>query len=216
MSVSPTESLRPRFAVLWDRAIGSGDPARTWARLDAGYGAAGRHYHGWPHVATMLSGFDRAVDETGFDAGRRDAVELAIFFHDAVYDARRSDNEAASAALLVEEAGPAARLGAEAIARLRAMILATADHRPNEDPAARLLCDLDLAILGAPARAYADYAEAVRREYAHLPDPVWRLGRAEVLRRFLARERLYQGATFARLYETAARTNLRDELARLA
>lgn len=96
------------------------------------------------------------------------------------------------------------------------MVLATADHRPSEDAATRLLCDLDLAILGAPAPDYASYVAAVRREYAHVPDLVWQFGRAAMLRRFLERERIFQGAAFARLYETAARANLKGELTRLA
>lgn len=213
---SSEPSLRSRFGDLWARAVGPDDPSRPWRRLDDGYGADGRHYHGWPHVAAMRAGLDRSVDEAGLAADPRDALALAIFFHDAVYDPRRSDNEPASAALLSEEAGPDPRLGRDGLARVCEMILATADHRPSADRATRLLCDLDLAVLGALDAEYAAYAQAIRREYEHVPEPVWRLGRAAVLQRFLARDRLYQTPSFAALYEAGARANLRGELAMLA
>lgn len=207
--------LRSRFEELWVHAVGASDPSPSWRRLDAGYGSAERRYHGWSHVAAMLAGLDRSAEETGTGPVRRAELALAIYFHDAVYDPRRSDNEAASAALFREEAGSAPRLGRDGRDRVCAMILATADHRPSEDEATRLLCDLDLTVLGAPEDDYAAYARAIRREYEHVPEPVWRLGRASVLRRFLAREGLYQTLAFSALYEAQARTNLRGELATL-
>lgn len=215
----PALSLRPRFDALWSRAVAAGDPARPWGRLDAGYGDPGRAYHGWAHVAAMLADLDAASAEPDFAQNLADArideVELAVFFHDAVYDPRRADNEAASAALFAEEAGPRPVIDGEGVRRVRALILATAEHRPSPDPATRLLIDLDLAVLGAEPGIYADYARAIRREYAHVPDAAWRFGRGAVLRRFLDRERIFSGASFARRFEARARANLAGELAAL-
>lgn len=205
-------SLRARFDALWARTVGT-PGAAAWRALDAGYGAADRHYHGWPHVAALLAGHDSVRAHPDFVGVDGDAVDLAIAFHDAVYDTARADNEARSADLLRAEAGPASEE-----ARVRAaiaMIHATAAHGPSADPATRLLLDLDLAVLGAPRAVYAAYAAAIRREYAAVPEAAWRLGRAQVLDRFLARPRLYQTDLFHDRLEAAARANLAAEAAGL-
>jgi predicted metal-dependent HD superfamily phosphohydrolase len=91
------------------------------------------------------------------------------------------------------------------------MIRATAAHETSADPATRLMLDLDLAVLGAAPPVYAAYAAAIRREYAAVPEAIWRLGRAGVLDRFLARPRLYQTRLFQERLEGAARINLAAE-----
>ncbi|KQO49346.1 MULTISPECIES: hypothetical protein [unclassified Methylobacterium] len=207
------QSLRQRFDGVWTRAVGGSGAEAAWRALDAGYGEAARHYHGWPHVRALLAGHDAVrglPDVSGLDG---DAIDLAIYFHDAVYDPARSDNEARSADLLVTCSGSG--LGRECIRSAVAMIRATAAHGPSEDPETRLMLDLDLAVLGAPRAIYEAYAAAVRREYAMVPDAAWRIGRAGVLDRFLDRPRLYQTGHFHDRLESAARANLADEAAAL-
>ncbi|EKF38376.1 hypothetical protein MOQ_001416 [Trypanosoma cruzi marinkellei] len=63
-----------------------------------------RHYHTMAHLEEMLSCLARFQSEAPVahrlpaEGTRRLVVELAILFHDAVYDPRRSDNEERSAA----------------------------------------------------------------------------------------------------------------------
>lgn len=206
--MSPGGPLRDRFIALWNRTTGL-DGAATFARLDAGYGAPERRYHDWAHVAAMLAGLDAWAPGAALPAESLDDIALAVFFHDAVYDATRNDNEARSAALLAEEARDGWLLG-ERLERIGRMIEATAAHALSADPATQALLDLDLAILAAEPAAYGAYAAAIRREYAHVPEPLWRAGRAAVLERFLARERIYGSPAFAAL-EAAARANLSAE-----
>ncbi|MHC1999350.1 HD domain-containing protein [Methylobacterium sp. CM6241] len=205
--------LRQRFDGVWTRAVGGSGAEAAWRALDAGYGEAARHYHGWPHVRALLAGHDAVrglPDVSGLDG---DAIDLAIYFHDAVYDPARSDNEVRSADLLVTCSG--SDLGRDCIRSAVAMIRATAAHGPSEDPETRLMLDLDLAVLGAPRAIYEAYAAAIRREYAMVPDAAWRIGRAGVLDRFLDRPRLYQTGHFHDRLESAARANLADEAAAL-
>ena len=61
--------------------------------LAAAYQAPSRHYHTLQHVDNLLKRLDATVLQ---DAP---VVELAVWFHDAVYNAFKSDNEARSAAL---------------------------------------------------------------------------------------------------------------------
>jgi predicted metal-dependent HD superfamily phosphohydrolase len=185
------------------------------ADLSRAYRTPGRSYHNLRHIETLLE----LARQHGAALSDPDAVEAAIWFHDAVYDPRRSDNEEKSAELA------AARLAGvtsdERITRIGAMIRATAGHTlpALSDPGAAADCalflDMDLAVLaGAPAE-FAAYEGQVRREYAFLPEPQWIAGRRRVLENFLARPAIYLSETFRRTYENRARQNLAQALARL-
>lgn len=179
--------------------------------LAARYAEPWRAYHVMKHIGHCLREFDR--ERRLSDDG--DAVQAAIWFHDAVYFPGRPDNEAESAALAqaVLEAGGVALARRRRIAEL---ILATAHDVPPGTPDARLLTDIDLAILAAEPAAYDEYEGAIRREYAALSDLEFAAGRSDFLRRFLARPRLYATDAFHQRYEAAARSNLVRALAALA
>ena len=173
-----------------------------------------RHYHTLDHVAALLALLGRHA-VAGSDC---DTLTLAILFHDVVYDPMRPDNEAASAARASERL---ASLGVppELIAKVGCYILATRHGRPAEaigEADLALLLDLDLSILAAAADEYRSYAEAIRREYASVPDRLYRPGRRRVLEGFLARERIYLTPRLAALWERPARANLVAEIADLA
>lgn len=173
-----------------------------------------RHYHDWTHVEALLRHFE-SVKERIAD---REAVLYAILFHDSVYDPRAKDNERRSAALLLESDPP---IGATSLALAHRMIVATEGHvMPDElDPRALEDCahflDMDLAILGADAERFDIYEDQVRREYAHVPEDAFRKGRAQVLRTFLARERLYFSEWGQQRFERRARENCRRSIAAL-
>jgi predicted metal-dependent HD superfamily phosphohydrolase len=189
------------------------DPVR--AELVRAYGAPDRHYHGLRHIEALLG---LAAQHAGAIADRG-AVEAAIWFHDAIYDTRRGDNEERSAALA------AARLAGttadDRIARIAAMIRATAGHIVPEFADARaardcaLFLDMDLAVLGSEATEFDAYEQAVRREYDWVPEPQWIAGRRAVLTGFLERPAIYATAPFRLSHEAAARRNLAHALARL-
>jgi predicted metal-dependent HD superfamily phosphohydrolase len=179
------------------------------------YSEPGRHYHNLDHIAALLG----LLDQHGQDARNRDAIELAIFFHDAVYRPTRSDNEAASAALArarLTQMGVSEGL----LREVERLILATRHGASladaDSDPDLALLVDLDLSILGAERSAYAAYAHAIRREYAIVPDLLYRPGRRRVLAEFLARPRIYATPRLRDLWEAPARANLEWENATLA
>ena len=102
----------------------------------------------------------------------------------------------------------------EEVARL---IMLTAGHEvEEEDRLGELLVSIDLAILGAPADRYDAYAQAVREEYAHVPDELWRKGRSGVLQRFLDAQVIFPDPAFAEWLDAQARENLTRELASLS
>jgi predicted metal-dependent HD superfamily phosphohydrolase len=207
--------LRSRWHALAARlGFAQAASSAVFDELAQAYSGPGRHYHNLDHIAQLLA----LLDQHGQDAHGRDAIELAIFFHDVVYVPIRSDNEAASAALA--RARLTALGGAETLVReVERLILATrhgtvfADAAGDADLA--LLVDLDLSILGAERAVYAAYATAIRREYAVVPDLIYRPGRRRVLAEFLGRPRIYATPRLYEAWEAAARANLDWESATL-
>lgn len=181
--------------------------AAAWSDLSRRYSEPGRAYHTLTHIAALLV----VVEEFAGGAADLLALRLAVWFHDAVYDARRTDNEEQSAAYAAGVLQSSVLLPPTRAAVER-LILATKTHEAAPDDGdAALLLDADLAVLGAAPADYDRYAQAIRQEYAWVPEDRYREGRRKVLGRFLERPRLYHTPPlFARL-EVPARENLRRE-----
>ena len=179
-------------------------------QLVAAYSEQHRHYHTLQHLRECLAHFDAA----GSLARHPAEVELALWFHDAVYDPQRDDNEERSADWAqrsVAAAGCEPAVGE----RVKALVLATGGHAASHDPDTQLLLDIDLAILGASAERFAEFERQVRAEYAHVPADAYRSGRARVLRGFLDRPRIYGTAPYHDALEQRARANLGQALGAL-
>jgi predicted metal-dependent HD superfamily phosphohydrolase len=201
--------LSARWKALWTR-LGA---ARSGTELDAlvaAYEAPGRSYHTLHHLRACLG----ALDGARTAARHPDEVELALWYHDAVYDPRGSDNEERSAAWGARTAREAG-LASDVVDRIRALILATKHAAHATDPDAQLICDVDLAILGAAAEDFDAYERAIRAEYAWVPESIFRSRRAEILEGFLARPTIYLTDVFRGKYEAAARRNLTRSVAAL-
>ena len=185
------------------------------AELVHAYSAPDRHYHSLGHIEAL---FGLMRDNLTFLSDPV-AVEAAVWFHDAIYDTHRNDNEARSADLARERLS--GRAAAEQMERIAAMISATANHALPSFPDGRaasdcaLFLDMDLAILASPAAPFAAYEAAVRREYGWVPEPMWIAGRRRVLEGFLARPNIYASPQFRSRCEAAARQNLVQALAAL-
>jgi len=183
--VAAWRDLAGRLGLDDDRA------ATTAAFLVAQYSGPARHYHGLGHVARMLD------EAEALPFSDHDAVELAILFHDVVYEPSRRDNEERSAEALRERLGGV--VPEAVLAYAESMVLATRRHEPTGDADADLFLDLDLSILAAPWPEYARYAEGVMREYVPIHgEDAYRRGRVELfLRPMLARGRVFLTERFA-------------------
>lgn len=176
------------------------------------YSEPERAYHTLAHIACVLADLERAAST--LTAADFNAVRLAAWFHDVVYDPRANDNEEQSAAY-AREALASFGLPTDVIDRVGALILATKTHQAqNGDGACQLLLDADLAIFGTDEAKYRAYTEAIRQEYAWVSDAQYREGRCRVLETFLLRPRIYLTPPFEHL-EEPARANLRHEMERL-
>ena len=192
--------------------VAPADAYPVFDRLAAAYQEPGRYYHNLDHVAEVL----KVVGRLGDLAANLPAVQLAAWFHDAVYDSRARDNEERSAELAAEVLRPLS-VPEPTVSAVQTLIRATA-HAGAEpaDADAAVLLDADLSILGASEARYARYAEDVRREYAWVDEAAYRAGRARVLEGFLRRPRIYHTERMHAAGEEAARHNLRTEIAALA
>jgi predicted metal-dependent HD superfamily phosphohydrolase len=198
--------------VAWQRHIGRGDTAeRVFESVVARHRSARRHYHDLRHVRWVVRHVLELAERAVVDD--LDAVVAAAFFHDAVYELDRSDNEARSALLA---AGCLRKIGwdTERCDRVAAMIAAT-DHRADtdRDSDSAVLLAADLAVLGAEPAAYSEYVRKIRREYAHLDEHAWRSGRRAVIESFLARTSIFPPELGLDGWERRARANLTAELA---
>ncbi len=175
------------------------------------WGEPHRRYHNVEHLNYVLD----VIDAHAGVAADADAVRLAAWFHDAVYDPRATDNEDRSAVLAVDVlrglAVAAARV--DEVARL-VRLTATHDPRPGDSNGA-LLVDADLAILAAAPERYDRYAGQIRQEYHHVEDAAFAAGRAAVLRRLLDDPVLYRVLAVSTAARTQARQNMQRELDRV-
>ncbi|MBO2008874.1 hypothetical protein [Hymenobacter negativus] len=187
------------------------DAARREAefqRLTAAYQAPTRHYHNLQHIENLLNRVEAA------NLQDPEVVQLAVWFHDVVYNALKSDNEARSAAealaFLKDSALEPARQQ-----RVAFLIERTADHtqpQPPDDADLLYFLDADLSILGAPEAEYWAYARHVREEYRLVPDLLYCPGRRKVLAKMLAAPVLFRTPQLRAELDAAARRNLAAEI----
>ncbi len=192
-------------------------PDTRRAGLRRRYAEPHRAYHGQSHIDAMLLG----LHGLGTAIADPAAVELAIWYHDAIYDPAARDNEARSAALLRQEmaglAAPALLESAEMMVRLTAGHALPAELSGPRRGDTALFLDLDLAVLGAPPDAYAAYERGIAAEYLPVHGAAaYQAGREAFLRGMLDRPRLFHTARFHAALDAQARTNLRAALAAAA
>jgi predicted metal-dependent HD superfamily phosphohydrolase len=206
-----TQLDRNRWLALWSRLGAQQNGLEVFRQITAAYAEPTRFYHTADHITDCLVQLDWSRDL----ARRPDEVEAAIWFHDSVYVPGASDNEERSARLAqssLRAAGTPERVSG----RVASLVLATNHVDPPSDPDARLLCDIDLSILGREASEFDQFEQRIRQEYAWVPPPMYRSARSEVLSSFLRRHSIYLTDRFAHRYEGQARQNLLRVLADLS
>lgn len=202
--------LHQQWQSAWQGLGAQGDGKVLLDALLAAWLSPQRHYHTLQHLSECLQCFESLRGE----AQHPHEVVMDIWFHDAVYDVRASDNEQRSADWAVS-ALTGAGVGPAAVQRVRDLIMATCHAAIPQGGDARLLVDIDLAILGSDAGRYAQFEEQVRAEYAWVFGPVFRYRRRAILQQFRLRQPLYATAHFRQQRELQARQNLTWAINRL-
>ncbi len=176
------------------------------ASLYDAYSEVQRHYHSIQHIVECLEYFHQIkiyLDDTL-------SVELAIWFHDVIYNPQAHDNEQQSADCMQRMLESV--LGAEQTAKIYVWILATKAHAPTADTDLAYLLDIDLAILASDPMRFAEYERQIQQEYAWVEPSLYVKKRQQVLRHFLETQPLYQTPFFQKRYERQAKQNLAQAL----
>ena len=192
---------------LWRDLNAVGDPSTWHRRLIEAHSEKQRHYHNLQHLEECLG----ELDTVSLLTKQPKIIEMALWFHDAVYDPRSSTNEEDSANLAVA-CLTTANLTTETVEVVRQLILCTKTHQPGTTPDAALLIDIDLAILGQPAARFKVYEQGIKAEYSWVPEATYAQKRTEILTGFLRRPTIYRTEKLKQKYEATARTNLENAI----
>lgn len=195
---------------MWARFGVAAPDAAVFEELVARYSEPHRRYHTIRHLDECFA----KLEELRPEANHPEEVEFALWFHDAIYDTRRQDNEAKSATWARATAS-AANLPAAVGDRILSLIMATRHDAEPHEPDEKVLVDVDLSILAESPERFDEYESQIREEYSWVPAIVFRSKRREILREFLMRASIFNTRKFVEAYEEQARANLERSIKRL-
>lgn len=178
------------------------EPKKVFNKLIVAYSEKQRAYHTVQHLYECLVLFE----SIRADLNDADAVALALWFHDAVYDPQAKDNELKSAELL--EQYLVQDLSVDIVGKIKRWIVATQKHASTDELDLQFLLDIDLAILAAFPARFVEYEQQIQKEYAWVGSEVYSIKRKEVLSHFYQAEPLYQTEYFQKNFEQRAKGNL--------
>ena len=169
-TAATARELEARWTVLCQTLrVSEAATNKWWTIVRDGMQEKQRHYHTLTHLEELFAHAD------AFKSHLRDpcAVDLAIFFHDVVYNPRAGGgkNEDDSAVVFSNFAQEV-DLEPATLAKVFRWIVQTKHHRCDEsdDDDCKFFMDFDMAVLGWERAAYARYAQDVRKEFIHVPE----------------------------------------------
>lgn len=205
------EKSKKQWLELWQRINAHGNGEEIYRDLVTRYSEQHRAYHTFIHIEHCLD----KLELVRHLAENPDAIEMAIWYHDAVYDTHSKNNEQKSADLIFTTLKNASV--SEGFAQsVTNLILATKHTEPPTELDTQFLVDIDLSILGQPDEIFDEYERQVRKEYEWVPDEAFMEGRSKILKSFLERPNIYSTQFFRNKYETQARKNISRSIAQLS
>lgn len=191
-------------------AMGFAANQETYQQLLAAYSETHRHYHNQSHIQACL----QQLTECSQLIHHPHWVELALWFHDAIYKTRKSDNEQQSAQWaqhFIQQAGGDSTLAQS----VYGAIMATKHHTQSKDALSRWVVDIDLSILGQNEENYMLFESNIRKEYFWVPKIIYQYKRKAILNAFLQRVRIYSNDYYHDKLDQQARHNMNKALANL-
>jgi pantetheine-phosphate adenylyltransferase len=205
------EFLRGRFRNLCLKFSADRNCSEVFNDLYLRYQEPHRSYHRPSHIKICLNELE-PVREFAQDPN---ALEFALFYHDAVYDSAKgdlgSDDEGKSADLAEKDITQKLGLSCEFARRVAALILATKHRDIPLESDHKLIADIDLAIFGRSARLFDIYERQIREEYSWVSWEEFASARKRILQRFLDRG-VYLTPFFVERYERQATLNLKRSI----
>ncbi|MDI1256825.1 MAG: hypothetical protein PSV16_12070 [Flavobacterium sp.] len=180
---------------------------KLWTEIEEQYSGKKKYYHNLSHLRHIL----HEITVVKSEIKNWDAALFALYYHDIIYNAVKSDNEEQSAELAgkrLQQLG----ISDTIIQKCKAQILATKRHLESGDSDTDYFTDADLAVLGQDWETYSSYCANVRKEYSFYPDMVYNAGRRKVLKHFLEMDKIFKTKHFQEKFETQAKLNIFKEL----
>jgi len=175
------------------------------------YSETHRAYHNLDHLTDCLFQLDQFPDPIT----DKQIIEMAIWYHDIIYNPYQKDNElksAEAASQFLSDQNTDSLL----IQKVYDLIMSTLHVDAPKNDSEALIMDIDITILGSTEVIYLEYCTKIRKEYKWVPGILYRKKRKEILQRFLLRERLYYTVHFHLQFEQQARINIAEEIKRLS
>jgi predicted metal-dependent HD superfamily phosphohydrolase len=185
---------------------------KIFFELVTAYSSTSRFYHTLKHIQQILE----TIEQMRPLAKNFSTIQLAVWFHDVIYDSKYLDNEERSAEYAVT-ALTYLKIPITTVESVQHLILNTKHHQAAaSDIDSQILLDADLAILGSPELEYKAYTQAIRQEYSWVDDQSYRVGRQQVLQKLLQRKRIYFTKQMFVSLEATARRNIQGEIVDLS
>lgn len=201
------DGLKSKWDNLWKRLGADGNGIEEYKELVNLYGENTRAYHNLVHIAHSI----KELECVGHLVKNKDVLELALWYHDAIYDTNAKDNEEKSAELAINRLSKA-KLKDDYISCVEKLILNTKHSQKPQEEDARYFTDIDLAILGKDSPEFDEYERDIRDEYSWVPDAQFAEGRKAVLNMILGSGQIYSTDFFRTKYEVQAQKNLERSL----
>ncbi|MEM7162508.1 MAG: hypothetical protein AAF487_08735 [Bacteroidota bacterium] len=178
-----------------------------WSEIEKAYSESDRYYHNLQHLEHMFLEFELIQEKVC----NKDVMLFALFYHDLIYDAKRQDNEEASA-IKAMECLTQMLIPKKIKETCSSYILATKSHAISDNEELNIFLDLDLSVFGEDWERYKTFSENIRKEYAYYNDVLYNQGRIKVLTHFLTKESIFKTEKFKDRLEEQARSNMEREL----
>lgn len=202
--------LQQLWNVAWHEISHKPAPQQGFSHLIALYSEKHRKYHTIQHLYECLL----QAEQVKHLAAHYGEIIIALWFHDAIYDTHKLDNEEQSANL-AQHYLEAQLVPQENIQRIYDLILTTKHSCTTKSTDEALLVDIDLSILGAALSRFYEYEKQIREEYCFVPEKIFNGKRVEILQRFLDQQRIYRTDHFFCSHEKQARINLSYAIERI-
>lgn len=184
-----------------------------WQEINTYYTQSHRAYHNLQHLSDLFNQLEQIENKIT----NLPAIQMAIWYHDIIYNPLKKNNEEKSADLASERLSEAG-IENHLLQKIHTLIISTKSHHTENWTAKEekrdndYLLDMDLSILGRHWDNYREYTQQIRQEYKVVPGILYRRGRKKVLRHFLEQSQIYKTKNYQERYEANARSNMKKEL----
>ena len=197
-----------RFRLLWQRCLldsAIDESAAIHQQLIASYSEPQRFYHTLTHIEHCLS----LIEKISSELQSPEALELAIWFHDVVYEPGAKDNEQLSAdQFMAKTDGVFDDTLRDTVYQ---HIMATVhDGAEVKHADTKYMLDIDLSSFGRPWAEFIQDSHNLRLELEDWPDDVFYQRQAVFQDKLFGQARFFKSDYFYDNYEAQARQNRSD------